>query len=87
MQPTNESTRHLFGALLRKVHWWDYPVFILWIGALYFNGYWWASFSNLGYLETTAATYGSYFFVFFLLVYPVLRIGLHYALKGRKKNP
>lgn len=83
-QPT-ESTGHLFKTLLKKVHWWDYPVFILWIAAVWFTGYWWYEFSNLSYLESTAATYGMYLFVFFLLVYPVLRIGLHYALKGRNK--
>jgi len=85
MEASNESTRHLFSALLHKVHWWDYPIFIIWIAVVWFTGYWWYEFSSLSYLESTAAAYGSYFFVFFLLVYPVLRIGLHYALKGRKK--
>ena len=84
MQQTTESTGHLFKALLRKVHWWDYPVFILWVFAVWFTGSWYVEFSNLSYLESTAAWYGLVLFVFFLLVYPVLRIGLHYALKRRK---
>ena len=79
-----ESTSHLLKALAKKVHWWDYPVFILWIVGLWVFGDWYSTFSASGYTETAAATFGLEIFVVILVLWPILRIGLHFALKGRK---